>query len=61
MQLELLNKSKARISKIHAGFHYINSRVSNFSDPIQKNALSRSVQLEVMYPDTKQFIVVDTN
>ena len=51
VQLELLNKAKARSSKNRAaqGFHYINSCISNFLDPIQKRALSRSVQLEAVY------------
>ena len=51
MKLEFLNKAKARSSKNRAaqGFDYINSCISNFLDPIQKRALSRSVQLEAVY------------
>ena len=51
VQLELLNKANARTSKKRSaqGFHYINSCISNFLDPIQKRALSRFVQLEAVY------------
>ena len=42
LQLESLNKAKVRSSKIHAAY------ILNFLDPIQKRALSRSVQLEAM-------------
>ena len=46
-----LNKANARTSKKRAaqGFHYINSCLSIFFDPIQKCTLSRSVQLEAVY------------
>ena len=52
VQLLLLNKVKAR-SKNRAAqdFHYINLFISNFLDPIQKRALSKSVQLEAVYLD----------
>ena len=51
LQLLLLDRVKARCSKNRAaqGFHYINSFISNFLDPIQKRAFARSMQLEAMY------------
>ena len=51
VQLLLLNRAKTRLSENRAaqGFHYINSFISNFLDPIQKRAPARSVQLEAVY------------
>ena len=59
VQLELLDKAKAKSSKNRAaqGFHYINSCISNFLDPIQKRALSRSVQLEAVYLEALLYTV----
>ena len=51
VQLGLLNNANGKTSKKRAaqGFHYINLCISNFLDPIQKRAFSRSVQLEAVY------------
>ena len=51
VQLLSLNIVKSRWSKNRAaqGFHYTNSLISNFLDPIQKRAPARSLKLEAVY------------
>ena len=62
VQLELLNKAKARTSKklcsLRFSIHKF-VRLNFFLDPIQKHALSRSVQLEAVYLEALLYSIFD--